>query len=203
MADKTEAPRLILATNAAEARKAFVHLGPEFETEEAEADTTAFRSDDPDVLAEEYSRRKARAAAEKHPKATVVGVHTIGYHRRDILEPPRKKEHAKLKLQELSGETHQVVTGVTVIHKGKEATETVTTNVTFRELTEEEVDAYLASDKQAPKRTLGYAPTNRRSATFIKSIEGSLHNLISSIPLETVHEMLQEAGTITPEGGQA
>ena len=185
-------PDLILATTSSEEKHAFEQLQVAFEAVESGVDESTYRTDDPDVLVTELSKRKARAAAEKNPKKTIVGVHTAGHHRRDILEVPTSKAAAKLRLQELSGETHEVLTGVTVIREGIEKTEVVTTTVAFRELGDEEIDAYLEEDKQAVKRTLGYDPLKHRSATFIKAVEGSPHNLLSNMPLETVKEMLDE-----------
>ena len=191
MADQR--PDLILATTSSKEKHAFEKLRIPFEGVESGVDESTYRTDDPDSLTAELSKRKARAVAEKHRKKTVVAIHTVGHHRRDILEAPMTKEHARLKLQELSGETHEVLTGITVIREGIEKTEVVTTTVAFRELSDEEIDAYLEEDKQAVKRTLGYDPLKHRSATFIKSIEGSPHNLLSSMPLETVKEMLGAA----------
>lgn len=190
MADQR--PDLILATTSSEEKHAFEKLRIPFEAVESGVDESTYRTDDPDVLVTELSKRKARAAAEKNPKKTIVGVHTVGHHRRDILESPGDEAEARLRLQELSGETHEVLTGVTIIREGIEKTETITTTVTFRELTDEDIDAYLEEDKQAVKRTLGYDPTKHRSATFIKAVEGSPHNLLSNMPLETVKEMLDE-----------
>jgi len=189
MADQR--PNLILATTSSKEKHAFEKLRIPFEGVESGVDESTYRTDDPDSLTAELSKRKARAVAEKNPKKTILGVHTVGHHRRDILEAPMTKEHARLKLQELSGETHEVLTGVTVIREGTENTEVVTTTVAFRELSDEEIDAYLEEDKQAVKRTLGYDPLKHRSATFIKAVEGSPHNLLSSMPLETVKEMLE------------
>ncbi len=188
---RDQPPNLILATTSAREKKAFEQLHVPSEAVESEVDETTYRTDDPDILVAELSKRKAREVAGKHRKKTIIATHTVGHHRRDILEQPLTKERARRKLQELSGETHEVLTGVTVIREGIEKTEVVTTTVAFRELGDEEIDAYLEEDNQAVKRTLGYDPLKHRSATFIKAIEGSPHNLLSGMPLETVKEMLE------------
>ncbi|MBW2983147.1 Maf family protein, partial [Candidatus Woesearchaeota archaeon] len=79
-------PTLILATTSAREKKAFEQLRIPFEAVESEVDETTYRTDDPDVLVAELSKRKARAVAEKHRKKTVIATHTVGHHRRDILE---------------------------------------------------------------------------------------------------------------------
>lgn len=60
----------------------------------------------------------------------------------------------------------------------------------MRDLSENEINRYLDTDANYNKFTIGFDPLNKLSSTFTKSINGSYHNYIRGIPLETIIEML-------------
>ena len=101
-----------------------------------------------------------------------------------ILEKPNDVEHAKKMLTELSNNTHLVYTAYAVTQNGAElASRIVETQVTFRELSEEEIDSYIASGEPFDKA--GSYGIQGAAMSFVESLTGSYTNVIG-LPLSHV-----------------
>ena len=89
--------------------------------------------------------RKARTVAKKHPDALVLGADTLVYLGTQLFGKPASLAEAEQMLVQLQGQTHQVVTGVCLIHlrNHRQKIFAESTSVTFRPLTTDQIRAYL------------------------------------------------------------
>lgn len=108
-----------------------------------------------------------------------------------ILGKPRDAQHAAQMLRQLSGRTHQVFTGVTVIAGDRTLAAVEKTAVTFRELTERELAAYIATGE--PMDKAGAYGIQGMASLFVEKLEGDFFNVMG-LPLCRLSQMLSEVG---------
>jgi len=191
--------KIILATSSPYRIKAFKMLGLGFEAEASNAEEKfAGRPNDPEALVKELARRKAEAVARRHKEGIVLGFDSIGFFEGKILEKPGSRQDAFERLKMLSGKKFRFYTGTHFIDlaKNKTLSDVSKTDVWMRKLSEEEINAYLDSDKRFMTYALGFDPEASYSTSFAEKIEGSYNNLIHGIALETVVKRLRQMGAI-------
>lgn len=138
----------------------------------------------------EYAVRTAREKAESLPVssgAIILGADTVVAAEGRILGKPADADDAKAMLRLLSGKLHEVITGVCLRSAGKTVCFHVTTAVLFRELSEEEIAAYVATGDPLDKAG-AYAIQNG-AAGMVRRIDGSYSNVVG-LPLCEVIEAL-------------
>jgi septum formation protein len=135
------------------------------------------------------AHRKARAVAKKIPDALVLGADTLVFLEREIFGKPRNLDEAKQMLAKLQGRTHQVVTGVSLIHlrAHRERIFAVSTDVTFRPLTAAQVRDYLS--KVNPLDKAGAYAIQEHGDKIVAEISGSYSNVVG-LPVEQLREEL-------------
>jgi septum formation protein len=195
------AQKIILATASPYRRDVFSTLGLDFVSEAGDIDERfEGRPREPEKFVLELARRKAEAVAAKvrdrFPEGIVVGFDSIGWFDGRVLEKPRDREEAFLRLKALSGSSYQFFTGVHMISLSDQRTlsRAVQTRVFMRVLFDGEISRYLDQDPKHVTYAHGYDPARHYSSTFAKRIEGSCHNFLEGIPLEDIAEMLKEIG---------
>jgi septum formation protein len=156
-------------------------------------------------LARDYARRLARekalAVARLHPKSFVLGADTSVVIDEDILGKPKDAEDAVRMLRLLSGRTHEVITGVSLVmpmssgelHPQQLRTEIQSTQVTMTDLSEHEIRKYVASGE--PMDKAGAYAIQGIASRWIPRIEGDYSNVVG-LPVELVYRMLREAEAI-------
>ncbi len=142
---------------------------------------------DPQVIVVENALRKARAV--DRPDAVVLGVDTDVVCDGRLLGKPGDDGDATARLRVLSGRTHEVLSGVALIAAGGESTELVRTAVTFRDLDDREIEAYVASGEWRD-RAGGYAVQGLGSS-LVARIDGDLSNVIG-LPIPALSRMIQK-----------
>jgi nucleoside triphosphate pyrophosphatase len=142
---------------------------------------------DPEVVALENARRKARAVAALRPDATVVGADTIVSVDGRLLPKPTSEEQARAWLRALSGRTHRVVGGICVAGPGGERDAVESTEVTFRVLEDGDIDAYVATGEWRG-RAGGYA-IQGAGGGLVERIRGSYENVVG-LPIESLRRLL-------------
>ena len=175
---------IVLASNSPRRREILTQGGYEYLVDAREVDENIGISD-PVALAEELSLRKAMAVADSYPDRTVIGADTVVALESEILGKPKDKEDAFHMLKKLSGVTHSVVTGVTVIYPGEgENREKKTfheiTGVSFYELSDDEIKSYIATGE--PMDKAGAYGIQGRGALFVERISGDYLNVVG-LPL--------------------
>jgi septum formation protein len=153
----------------------------------------------PQACAERLAREKALDVFRQRPQDFVLGADTIVIVDGQILGKPRDAGDAARMLRLLSGRTHQVTTGVCLIGphgKGKrsaEDTRSETTLVTVSEMSDEDIQSYVATGEPLDKA--GAYAIQGIASRWISRIEGDYFNVVG-LPVSLVYRMLRENGPI-------
>jgi septum formation protein len=141
----------------------------------------------------ELSRRKAENVSARVQTGLVLGVDTIVVLNGHILGKPNSHEEAKHMLRCLSGRTHNVFSGLTLIRAedGELHSDYSRTEVNMRTLSEEEIEAYVATGEPLDKA--GAYGIQGRAAPFVEEIHGCYYNVVG-LPLSKLVEMLKVMG---------
>ncbi len=148
-------------------------------------------SSDPVEHVLSLSKRKATSIAEDVENAIVLGADTIVVLDGEILGKPQDRENAFSILKKLSGRTHRVYTGVTLVNKynGKVVSDYDVTEVKFNQLDDQKIWAYI--DTKEPMDKAGAYGIQGMGGFLVESIQGSLDNVIG-LPTGKLKEMLAE-----------
>lgn len=131
----------------------------------------------PNEVVMELASLKAKDIYKKSEKQSmIVGADTVVAYQGQILGKPTDKADAKRMLTMLSGQTHEVYTGVCVIEDGKTKTFYEETKVTFYEISDEQIDRYIKTGE--PMDKAGSYGIQGKAAVFIKGIEGDYYNVV-------------------------
>ena len=204
--------RILLASGSPRRRELLTQAGLDFYVQTADVDETPTATE-PAAVVEELSRRKAEAVYRlqeipDRQETVVVAADTIVAMDGEILGKPKDAEDAVRMLRRLSGRTHQVFTGVTVIPMGdarshrhgekqgerEGITFSVGTRVTFYELTEEDIRDYVASGE--PMDKAGAYGIQGLGARLVERIEGDYNNVVG-FPLAHFLRILTEMGELS------
>jgi len=174
-------PRLILASASPQRSAILKQLGIPFEVVVPAVEE--FEHGDPATAAEENARRKAEAV----PGDLVLAADTLVALNATIYGKPEDESEARASLQALSGNTHTVWGGIAVKEDGAVRSAIAATMVTFRPLTDDDLDWYLATDEWRG-RAGGYA-IQGRGAALVSGIEGDFWNVVG-LPVPQLLELL-------------
>ena len=137
------------------------------------------------------SAKGREVAALCEPEDVIIAADTIVWHEGRVYGKPHSRQQAVDMLRSLSGRTHQVYTGVSVIHGGRELLEYEMSRVSFRPLSEEEIQRYV--DTGEPMDKAGAYGAQGKAALFVRGIDGDFFNVMG-LPLCRLGEMLKEQG---------
>ena len=161
--------------------------GFEFEVAPAEVDERRGPGEDPRAYVARLADAKAAFVAARHPGRVVLGADTVVVLGRQLLGKPLDDEDAARMLRELSGTTHQVLTGLTIRRDDRCAAEVEVTQVRFVELSHQAIVWYVATGE--PRGKAGAYAIQGRASRFIDRIEGSYANVVG-LPVATVNRLL-------------
>ncbi|VBB07860.1 maf: septum formation protein maf [Lucifera butyrica] len=146
----------------------------------------------PEKLAVIQAVAKARdVAARAGRNDVVIGADTIVVYNGQIYGKPADRTDARRMLTELSGHEHCVITGVAVVGNSQTWSDFACTKVTLRDLTDEEIEHYLATGE--PMDKAGAYGIQGIGALLVANISGSYSNVVG-LPLVTLAELLKKAG---------
>ncbi len=177
---------LVLASASPRRRELLGSLGVDFNVLVPEVDETPREGERPRDFAERLACEKA-SAVQVEPDTTVIAADTIVVLNNCILGKPENKTHAFEMLSSLSGNAHEVITAVSVRGRGRTETFSVSTEVLFRSLQPEEIEAYIASG--CPMDKAGAYAIQGGAAHMVRAIHGSYTNVVG-LPLCELHETL-------------
>ena len=187
-------PRLYLASGSPRRRELLEQIGVPFERLSAEIDEAVLLGETADAYVERLARSKARAGLALLSGDTVdcvLGADTSVVLDGHILGKPENREHGMDMLVRLSGKTHTVLTAVAVANKDLCLARVVSSEVTFRPISEDERQAYWASGEPADKAG-GYG-IQGLGAVFVQHIAGSYSGIVG-LPLCETAELLSTFG---------
>jgi septum formation protein len=146
----------------------------------------------PDSYVITLAESKALDISQKHPDAWVIGADTIVLIDRKILGKPGSRNEARDMLQSLSGKTHQVLTGYCICceNENRFFSETVTTDVRFKNLADAEIKWYIQTGEPFDKA--GAYAIQGTGTFLVKSINGSYTNVVGLPVCEVMEHLISE-----------
>ena len=182
----------ILASRSPRRRRLLSQLGLDFIVQGSPAEEHVPDGASPEEAARAMAGQKVRPVAEAHPDALVLAADTVVDHENALLEKPADAEDARRMLRALSGSTHRVCTGGVLAHEatGREVFFSEVTRVHFADLTDEEIDAYVATGEPMDKAG-SYGIQSSWGSVFVEHIEGDYHNVVG-LPLRRLYVTLRD-----------
>lgn len=181
--------RLILASSSPRRAQLLGLLNAPFEVYPADIDETLKRDLPLSSAIEDLACRKARAIHGQFPDAWVIGADTLVIVDDEIFGKPQDTAEAVSMLRQLSGRTHQVITGVSILSPLGSVSFAVTTDVDFYSLSEAEIAAYVQTgdclDKAGTYGIQGYG------ARFIRQINGDYY-AVMGLPVAALYQHLKQ-----------
>lgn len=180
--------QLILASQSPRRKELLEKCEIPFLTDPADIDETLKEGLSIPEQIEELSCRKASAVLRRHPDGIVIGSDTAVVIDGKILGKPKNEEDAYAMLNELQGNTHQVVTGLCIRSKKRMYQNVTVSDVTFAPMSEEEIRKYIATgecmDKAGAYGIQGYG------GRYITQIRGDFYSIMG-LPLNLVYEEMK------------
>jgi len=183
--------KIILASNSPRRRELLAGLGLSFEVRVLPDIDESYPDTLPAVDTAEYIAQKKAAAyqAVMSDDELIITADTVVIVADEVLGKPADADEARVMLSKLSGRTHQVVTGVCLTTRDRSSHFSVTTEVTFKQLTEAEIDYYISH----------YQPFDKAGAYGIQEwigyigctgLNGSYYNVMG-LPVQRIYTELQ------------
>jgi septum formation protein len=187
--------RIILASASPRREELLGKIGLKFEVEPSDYAEDMSSELSPDELARAISLEKARAVASKHKNTIVIAADTFIVFRGKIMGKPNTEAEARKMLMRLRGKAHSVITGFTIMdtEENKVLTKSVETVVYIKNLTSEEIEAYVKSGEPLDKA--GAYAIQGLGSVIVERIEGDYFNVIG-LPLSALTEGLKEFGVL-------
>lgn len=179
--------RVILASGSPRRKELLQELVLTFEIIVSDVDEESLMTADVEQTVERLAEAKARAVYQNNQDALVIGGDTVVVLNDAMLNKPKSVDEAKSMLRSLSGQTHLVRTGVCLATSESVQTFSDVTRVTFRAISDQEIDNYVATGE--PMDKAGAYAIQGGAAPFVEAIEGSLSNVIG-LPLEKLRAHL-------------
>lgn len=183
---------LYLASGSSRRRELLTQIGVPFITQVCPIDETVLPDEQPSLYVERLARAKAQAVFDQleSPVETVVlGSDTAVVLDGKILGKPADRNEALATLRALSGREHQVLTAVALVARDKTRAAVVTSQVTFRCISDAEAQAYWASGE--PQDKAGSYGIQGLAAVFVSQLQGS-YSAVVGLPLCETAELLAE-----------
>jgi len=183
--------KLILASSSPRRKTLLEQIGLEFVVDSSQYEEDMTIKVEPQTLARILARGKALDVAQRHKEGLIIGADTFLAFGDTVLGKPKSEVEAVTMLERLAGRTHSVISGVAVIDAAteKEEVRAVETLVTFRDLSQEEIEEYVATGEPLDKA--GAYGIQGRGAVLVEKIKGDYCNVVG-LPLATLMEMLRQ-----------
>ncbi|KXG11474.1 Septum formation protein Maf [Anoxybacillus sp. P3H1B] len=179
--------KLILASSSPRRKQLLNMAGLHFDILASEIDEHIQANQTPEELVQSLAYQKAKEVQRKHRDAYVIGADTIVVHEGQALGKPKTKQEAFEMLNRLSGQTHEVFTGVAILSPEKETVFAERTAVMFWEMTKEEIWEYIETGE--PMDKAGAYGIQGKGALFVKQIVGDYFSVVGLPLSRTIREL--------------
>jgi septum formation protein len=183
--------QIILASSSPRRRELLNLIGIAHEVRPADVDETPFSGEQPVPHADRLAREKAGTVAAQEPQALVIGADTIVVVDDVILGKPVDEADARRMLRILSGREHRVVTAVAVARGGEVVSSVEEVQVTFRDLSDADIAAYVAT--REPMDKAGSYGIQGYGATIVSKVDGDFF-AVMGLPLVRLVALLDQVG---------
>jgi len=186
---------LLLASASPRRKELLAELIPNFRVVSSDAEELTIHREGVVKLVQENARIKAEAVASIHPSSWVLGADTVVAQGENVFGKPKSISAAEKMLLELSGQSHQVHTGLCLIHTQSNYLECRkdTSTVHFRKFNREVISQYY--DEVNPLDKAGGYAIQTNADLIVEKFEGSYSNVVG-LPLELLKSWLSELGLL-------
>ena len=187
-----ELPKLVLASGSPRRAEIMRSVGWDFEKDVPDIDESERAGEPPEDYVQRLAKEKAELIASRHPGEIVLGADTTVVINGEIIGKPVDEEDARRMVRMLSGNWHEVLTGVALVSSGSTDVGLQRTRVKFASMTDGEVEFLVK--RGDPLDKAGAYAVQAQAALFIESIQGDYWNVVG-LPISLVYRMIVEART--------
>ena len=186
--------QLILGSTSPYRRELLARLRLPFDVVAPNLDETPLANERPRDLANRLALAKARAVAQLHPRAVVIGSDQVADLNGEPLGKPGNHARAVAQLQRMRGKTvvFQTALAVVCVDAGFEQLDLAAVRVRFRDLTDADIEAYLQAEK--PYDCAGSANSEGLGIALLESIDSDDPTALVGLPLIRTCRMIRAAG---------
>lgn len=187
--------KIILASESKQRKAILDTLYIPYQQVPAQIDESAISAETEEKRCELIARSKAEAVARDYPEAIVIAADTYSVVEGQAFEKPADEQEAKKMLRDLSGKASITYTGFCYIDGQNSIDEsmTVATEYTFRELSDSEIDRYVAHNP-VTTWSAAFSPAYDSGMALIASVNGPITSFTHGLPLEKVVHYLKKSG---------
>lgn len=187
--------KIILASQSPQRRNLFATLRVPFVAVPADIDEKSINDTDLKKRAEKIAIAKAEKVQQDYPDSIVIAADTYLIYDDQAMEKPVSVAEAKEMLLSFSGKTLNEVTGVCYLDDVNKIrhSEVVIVSLTFRDLSETEIDQYVA-EQPVTTWSGAFCPAYAEGAGLIASLEGSFTGFTHGFPIELIVPLLKKSG---------
>jgi septum formation protein len=185
-------PFLILASKSARRRYLLKQAGLSFSVIPSGFDESSVTAAAPEEYVRILAESKAKDISKKYSESWVIGADTVVVIDGKILGKPSSRTDARAMLKSLSGQTHVVLTGYCICCASKEIlfSDTVRTEVIFKELSEDEIEWYIHTKEPFDKA--GAYAIQGLGTFLVKGVNGSYTNVVGLPVCEVIEFLIKE-----------
>ena len=186
--------QLVLASTSPFRRELLSKLGLPFVTANPATDESVVHGETPETTALRLSEAKARAVASQYPNALIIGSDQMAFLDDQVFGKPGTHDNAVKQLKAMRGRTINFFTGLCLLNTqtGRAQLHGVPMLVTFRNLSDEEIENYLQKEK--PYNCAGSAKSEGLGIALIERMQGEDPNALIGLPLIALCDLLRNEG---------
>lgn len=182
-------PKIILASGSPRRSEILTSVGWNFEKSVADIDESELDGETPENYVQRLAKSKAEKVAENFPDRFVLGADTTVVINDQIIGKPVDLDDARRMIEMLSGNWHEVLTGVAFVRNGASIVGLQSTKVKFDEMSAEEIKFLV--EKGEPLDKAGAYAVQAQAALFIEKIEGDYWNVVG-LPVNLVYNLFRK-----------
>ena len=186
--------QVVLASASPRRHELLKQIVADFVIEATNIDEDALTLIDPVQTAETLAFEKAKAAKSHYKNPAIIGCDTVVALDGVQFTKPVDHEDAVRILRALRGKTHQVITGVAVLTAFSSVVGHCVTNVTFNDVSDDEIEAYVQT--REPMDKAGAYGAQGMGAFLVEKLDGPFDNVVG-LPLELTRQLLTQVGALT------
>ncbi|TFB18534.1 septum formation inhibitor Maf [Filobacillus milosensis] len=181
--------KLVLASGSPRRKELLNQVNIPFSIRKHNFDETLIKTTNPEEKVKELALHKGRAVTIKANDEIILSADTVVSYRDEIFEKPKNKEEAFEMISKLSGDIHEVYSGVMIRSKTQEVLLVEQTKVEFWSLSDAEIETYISTED--PYDKAGSYGIQSIGAMFVKQIIGDYYNVVG-LPVSRVVRELRE-----------
>ena len=180
-------PKLVLASGSPRRSEIMNSVGWDFTKDVPDIDESEFTGEDPANYVQRLAKEKAEAVAASHPGEIILAADTTVVIDNQIIGKPTDVDDARRMIRMLSGNWHEVLTGIAVMNDSVIDVGMERTRVKFAPMNDAEIE-FLVQKGDPLDKAGGYA-VQAQAALFIEGIEGDYWNVVG-LPISLVYRMV-------------